>query len=224
MCNFCVVLRIVCVVLFCVLFVCKCVLYYCHRVTTQLQLTNISYHILQMLALLCLYSKHGFLNYETPRTSGSGRCSIRYSVHHDLRRVASATSPVLDLTSKGRMSQEERHGVPPAKTQDKMHRMDKHTETDTMHSGVQILARIKICIFNVFVTYMFSKYVTEKKKRGVLYCYKFLQICVALFCMWKQKMLKKHRSRHLFFKFYMRLVVELFSCGHVNEEESQRIS
>jgi len=29
--------------LFCVLFVCKCVLYYCHRVTTQLQLINISY-------------------------------------------------------------------------------------------------------------------------------------------------------------------------------------
>jgi hypothetical protein len=27
---------------FCVLFVCKCVLYYCHRVTTQLQLINIS--------------------------------------------------------------------------------------------------------------------------------------------------------------------------------------
>jgi hypothetical protein len=33
---------------FCVLFVCKCVLYYCHRVSTQLQLIYISYHILHM--------------------------------------------------------------------------------------------------------------------------------------------------------------------------------
>ena len=43
--NYCVVLCIVCFVSFCVLLVCKCVLYYCHRVTTQLQLTNMSYHI-----------------------------------------------------------------------------------------------------------------------------------------------------------------------------------
>jgi len=42
---FCVVLFIVCFVSFPVLFVCICVLYDCHRVATQLQLTNISYHI-----------------------------------------------------------------------------------------------------------------------------------------------------------------------------------
>jgi len=32
------------IVLFCVLLVCKGVLYYCHRLSTQLQLTNILYH------------------------------------------------------------------------------------------------------------------------------------------------------------------------------------
>jgi len=40
--NFCVALYIFCFLSFYVLFVCKRVLYFCHRVTNQLQLTNIS--------------------------------------------------------------------------------------------------------------------------------------------------------------------------------------
>jgi len=45
----------VCFVLFYVLFVCKCVLNYCHRVSTQLQLTNISYRIISYI-IYCIIS------------------------------------------------------------------------------------------------------------------------------------------------------------------------
>jgi hypothetical protein len=45
-CYVCSVLDIVFIVLFCVLFMCKCVLYYCHWVSTQLQLSNISYNVI----------------------------------------------------------------------------------------------------------------------------------------------------------------------------------
>ena len=44
-------------VLFYVLFVCKCVLYYCHRVLTQLQLTNISYHIISNVNIVLIKTR-----------------------------------------------------------------------------------------------------------------------------------------------------------------------
>jgi hypothetical protein len=39
-------------VLFSVMFVCKYVLCYCHRLSTQLQLTNISYHIYYIMTYI----------------------------------------------------------------------------------------------------------------------------------------------------------------------------
>jgi hypothetical protein len=52
------------IVSFCVLFVCKCVLYYCHRVSTQLQLINVSYQdwMKQSVQNLCIFL-FNFVNY-----------------------------------------------------------------------------------------------------------------------------------------------------------------
>jgi hypothetical protein len=40
--------------MFCVLYMCKCVLYYCHRVSTKVQLTNVSYHIIYIYIYMLL--------------------------------------------------------------------------------------------------------------------------------------------------------------------------
>ena len=48
---YCYVCSVLCILFHCVVvcIVCVCVLYYCHRMSTQLQLTNISYHKVMFL-------------------------------------------------------------------------------------------------------------------------------------------------------------------------------
>ena len=52
-------------------FLCKCVLYYCHRVTTQLQLTNISYHMLPLWALVACSRVKFTFSFTFDKSTGS---------------------------------------------------------------------------------------------------------------------------------------------------------
>ena len=102
--TFCVVLCIVCFVSFSVLFVCKCVLYYCHRVTTQLQLTNISYHIISKCLSVDIFRQTLLLTYsgtttqlgQQPNSDNSPTrtyaASILRFLHHTQKHTASMTS------------------------------------------------------------------------------------------------------------------------------------
>jgi hypothetical protein len=58
------------IVLFCVLFMCKCVLYYCHRVSAQLQSTNISYMIIIFVINICKY-------FHTLLSCGESLCALK---------------------------------------------------------------------------------------------------------------------------------------------------
>jgi len=51
------------IVLFCVLFVCKCVLYYGNRVSTQLQITNISIYLSKNAVLVYFAAEDWNLNF-----------------------------------------------------------------------------------------------------------------------------------------------------------------
>ena len=48
---------------FYVLFLCKCILYFCHRVTTQLQLTNISYIYIYIYMIYTRWAKSSYAVY-----------------------------------------------------------------------------------------------------------------------------------------------------------------
>ena len=76
-----VVLCIACFVSFSVLFVCICVLYYCHRVSTQLQLTNISYRIIYF-GRLRLHTLHSFVY-----IYGGPNVGIKYTIYYILYTI-----------------------------------------------------------------------------------------------------------------------------------------
>jgi len=72
-CTFCFNCVVLCI------FVCKCVLYYCHRVSTHLQLTNMSCHIISPYHTISIKST-------TPPILGRCRC-VQYHMAVGLPRV-----------------------------------------------------------------------------------------------------------------------------------------
>jgi hypothetical protein len=69
------------IVLFCVLFMCRCVLYYCHRVSPQLQLTNISIHTLPIHYIQVLHSSYIYTRHITHLFHTTRITYLIYTVH-----------------------------------------------------------------------------------------------------------------------------------------------
>jgi hypothetical protein len=75
-----------CVLYYCHrVFVCKCVLYYCHRVTTQLQLTNILYHIIYLKLYILFWFTQWY--YFIPNTNEVLQIQ-RFNVYHPMLHVS----------------------------------------------------------------------------------------------------------------------------------------
>jgi hypothetical protein len=93
----CVIFCVFCItVLFCVLSVCKCVLYNCHRVSTQLQLTNIHWHNTVYVYLLgsSLFSLHTTAMVNLPSDFKDISISLLWFRCCQTRRMSTSLNPL----------------------------------------------------------------------------------------------------------------------------------